>query len=412
MTLWLGQLREELKALGDADLHRSLRSVTPCGRTVTVDGKPLINFAGNDYLALSTHPDLVDAAIAAIRAHGTGAGASRLVIGHQPIHEQVEERFAAFKHAEAALLLPTGSVANLAVVTALVGRGDLVCLDKLSHASLIDAARLSGATVRVYPHLRLDKLQRLLARHKQDADQTTDSTGRPPRRLILTDTVFSMDGDVADLPALCDLADFNDSMLVVDDAHGTGVLGKTGAGLCELQGVSHRVTATVSTASKALGGLGGIVTSRREVIDTLVNRARPFIYTTAIPPAQAAAIGAALDVVRDEPERRSRVLELARRLRSGLKRIDQCHNAQPIRQTVTPIVPVVVGSSADALKLSAHLGDCGYFVPAIRPPTVAPGAARVRISLRADLEDGDIDGLLEALADGIAKCAPPPVQDK
>ena len=373
---WLAELAAARRAWADDDLLRTLRDAEPAGRQLHVDGRALVNLASNDYLALSSHPRLIEAAVEAIRRWGVGSGASRLVAGTLPIHSEVERKFAAFKHAEAALLCPTGFMANLAAITSLAGPGDLVCLDKLCHASLIDAARASGATVRVFPHLGYDKLRRLLAT-------------RTGRAVILTDSVFSMDGDVADLPVLCDVAREHEAILIVDEAHGTGVLGEHGTGLCESQGVSDRVDVVISTASKAMGGLGGIITARQIVIDAIVNRGRSFIYTTAIPPGQAAAIGAAATVITDEPWRRQRVLQLSARVRQTLG----------LHGTVTPIIPVVTGSAASALQLSTSLREAGFFAPAIRPPTVAPGKARVRLSLRADLEDADIDRLLDAWHD-------------
>jgi 8-amino-7-oxononanoate synthase len=439
MDQWMRELDADLDRLRAGDLLRSLVETESAGPLLRRRGRELVNLASNDYLGLSQHPALRAAAIAAIEAHGSGAGASRLVSGHHPLHAQVEERLARFKHAPAALLCPTGFVANLAVITALAGPGDLVCVDKLNHASLLDAARASGAVVRTFPHLNYDKLRRLLERWRSrgvasaDGDQTAQiETGvdqsdesaqsylsahrslpaRPPRALIVTDSVFSMDGDVADLPVLCDLADQYDAILIVDEAHGTGVLGATGAGLCELQGVTERVDVVVSTASKALGSLGGLVTGPRAVIDTLINRARSFIYTTAIPPAQAAAIGAALDVIAAEPWRRERVLAMSQTLRTRLHergwlpRLDGTSGDIAIAGApgtaataiVTPIIPLVVGSERRALSLSEHLESQGLFAPAIRPPTVAPGAARVRLSLRADLPDAIPDRIMAALA--------------
>lgn len=394
---WLDVLQDELNALEDQALRRRLRPVSPRGRVIDLHGRSLINLAANDYLGLASHPHLREAAIEAIRTHGVGAGAARLITGHTPLHEVVEARFAAFKHAEAALILPTGYMANLAVLTALARPGDLVCMDKLNHASLIDAGRASGATVRVYPHGGLEKLERLLRQH---ADATAGSqTGDRPRAFIVTDSIFSMDGDPADLPALCDLAERYDAMLIVDEAHGTGVLGDTGAGLAEAQGVAERVHVVVSTASKALGGLGGIITGPRIVIETIINRARPFIFTTAAPPAQVAAIDAALDVLRDEPWRRHRVIELARRLRESL--------GLPGLQSeiITPIIPIIEGPAPAAQALAAHLEAHGFYAPAIRPPTVSPNASRVRITLRADLEDADVDRLIACLADWRTKRA-------
>lgn len=410
---WLSDIHATLHDLRARSLGRQLRVVELQGPRVLVEGCPCLNLASNDYLGLSSHPHLKQAVAEAAMKHGTGSGASRLVTGHQAIHAEVERRFAGFKHAEAALLCPTGFQANLAAISALTDAGglpgaDVILLDKLCHASLIDAARASGATVRVFPHRDLNKLERLLQRattgerrsHQaiDQADSTSDSTPsappRAPRRIILTDSVFSMDGDVADLPALCDLADRYDAILVVDEAHGSGVLGQSGAGLCELQGVAQRVDVVISTASKALGSLGGIVTAKREVIDWMVNRSRSFIYTTAVPPTQAAAILAALDVVRDEPQRRTRVMDLARILRTELTSRGWTLPETPVP---TPILPLVVGTAEAALNLAEFLRGHGFYAPAIRPPTVAPGASRVRLTLRADLEDADLHRLLDVL---------------
>jgi 8-amino-7-oxononanoate synthase len=385
MKPWLRQLQDELRDRQGRHMRRRLRAVDRCARTVRPEGEGAgagrINLAGNDYLGLASHPRLAEAAAEAARRWGVGAGASRLVSGHLRIHEEVERRFARFKHAGAGLLLPTGYMANHAVLTALAAEGDALLLDKLNHASLIDAARASGATVRVYPHGNLDKLRRLLERHAEAR-----------RRFIVTDSIFSMDGDCADLPALCDLRDQYDAIMHVDEAHGTGVLGLTGAGLAERQGVADRVDITVSTASKALGSLGGLVTADPLVIETLINHARSLIYTTAVPPPQAAAIDAALDVVRDEPERRDRLHELTARFRSALR-----DRGWSVADDPTPIVPLIVGDAADALDLAARLEDRGFLCPAIRPPTVPPGSARVRISLRADLMDEDLTRLIETI---------------
>ena len=355
---------------------------------IKVHGNELLNLASNDYLGLSQHPKLIQAAVHATQQFGVGSGASRLVSGTQPLHEQVERRFAAFKHAEAALLLPTGYTANLAVLTTLAGPDDLIVMDKLVHASLIDAARASDAQLRTFPHLDLQRAEQLLQRHP---------TGR---RFLVTDSVFSMDGDCADLPALCELADHYDASLIIDEAHGTGVLGPDGSGLASAQGVAERIYTcgtggiVVSTASKALGSLGGIITAAKPIIDLIINKARPFIYSTAVPPAQVAAIGAALDVIRDEPERRERLAHLGSHLRQSLREAGWpiIDSTQP-----TPIVPLIVGDERTGLQLQAKLLDAGIFAPAIRPPTVAPGQCRVRLSLRTDLADNEIDRLINAV---------------
>ncbi|MFW5682771.1 MAG: aminotransferase class I/II-fold pyridoxal phosphate-dependent enzyme [Phycisphaeraceae bacterium] len=391
------QLQRELDRLDHAHRRRSLRPVRPENRYVHRDGQRLLNLASNDYLGLSLHPSLRDAVARAARAHGSGATSSRLVVGHFDLHAQVEARFAAFKHAEAALVLPTGFMANLAVLTSLAREGDLVCLDKLVHASLIDAARASGAAVRSFPHLQLDRLERLLSRHVEQAGEVTDPlTGlvRCARRLVVTDSVFSMDGDTADLPGLLEVCERYAATLVVDEAHGTGVLGDRGSGLAEAQGVAGRVPITISTASKALGGLGGMVTADRVVIDTLVNRARSLIYTTGVPPTQLAAIDAALDLVEAEPGRRERLRILSTRMRSELS--DRGWQL-PEPAHVTPILPLLAGEPEAALALAERLEQHGILGVAIRPPTVAPGTSRVRLCLRADLDDDECDKVLSAI---------------
>jgi len=383
-------------------LLRRLRVVSSPGPVVKdAHGRSLLNFASNSYLGLNEHPRMKQAATAAIDEFGTGAGASLLVSGRLPIHEQAELAFARFKHADAALLLPTGYMANLATLIALAGPGDLICLDKLCHASLIDAARASGAEVRTYPHLQTDKLHRLFARHASinacglASDQRlSGDVARTPRRFIVTDSVFSMDGDCADLPTLCDLADEFDAVMVVDEAHGTGLLGETGSGLCEAQGIADRIHVTVSTASKALGGLGGIITASQVVIDTIVNRARPLIYTTAIPPAQAATIEQAVKLIGEEPWRRKRVEELTVRLREALQ--SQGWELIPQGEHIIPIVPLLTRSPSTAVELAQHLHAQGILAIPIRPPTVAPGSCRVRLSVRADMESCHIDQAIEA----------------
>lgn len=352
--------------------------------------RPLVDLSSNDYLGLATHPAVVAAAILATRRYGVGGSSSRLVAGGGPPHHSLERRFAAFKHAEAAVLLPTGYHANLAVLATLAGPGDLVLQDKRNHASLLDAGRLSGAVQRRWPHGRLDRLAALL---RADA-----ASARPARRrIVATDAVFSMDGDTADLPALLALCRERDAWLLVDEAHATGLLGATGSGLAEHQGVAGEVHVTVSTASKALGGLGGLVTGSAKLVDLLVNRARPLIYTTAAPPGVAAAIEAAVRVVGEEPERRERLHAINRRLRAALAAA-----GWPVAADPTPIVPLVCGSNASALALAGRLREAGFLAPAIRPPTVAPGTARVRLSLRCDLQDTEIDRLIAAVG------APPP----
>ncbi len=378
------QLQQQLDDLAARSLGRRLRCMVSRGRTVECNDRSFINLASNDYLALSQHPHLKRAAIEAIEQFGVGATASPLIVGHHQLHEQLEQRFAAFKHTEAALLFSSGFSANLAVLTSLAQRGDTILIDKLTHASLIDAARASGARVRSFHHRDYDHLATRLAKI------TCGTT------FIVTDSIFSMDGDAADLPVIVDLAQRHGAVTIVDEAHATGLYGPHGEGLAAARGVAERIDVSISTASKALGGLGGIVCARRTVIDTLINRGRSYIYSTAPPPAQAAVILAALDVIRDEPQRRQRVLELATRLRNALRPTPYASHSTPLD---CPIVPLITGKPDAAVALAQHLEDRGLLAVAIRPPTVAPAAARVRLSLRADLVDEDMDLLLAAVRD-------------
>ncbi|MCC6680983.1 MAG: 8-amino-7-oxononanoate synthase [Phycisphaeraceae bacterium] len=378
------QLQLQLDDLAARSLRRRLRCMVSHGRTVAWNSRSFINLASNDYLALSRHPHLKRAAIDAIERFGVGATASPLIVGHHQLHEQLEQRFAAFKHAEAALLFSSGFAANLAVLTSLAQRGDTILIDKLTHASLIDAARASGATVRSFHHRDYDHLATRLAKK-----------GSGPF-FVVTDSIFSMDGDAADLPAIVELAQRHGAITIVDEAHATGLYGPHGEGLAAAQGVVERIDVSISTASKALGGLGGMVCARRTVIDTIINRGRSYIYSTAPPPAQAAVILAAMDVIRDEPQRRQRVLELATSLRDALRSTPYAPRPTSL---ASPIVPLVTGRPDAALDLAQHLEDRGLLAVAIRPPTVAPAAARVRLSLRADLVDEDMDLLLAAVRD-------------
>lgn len=385
-------IRCRLKAQRQAHRYRQLSPITPRGPFLydaPDTSASSINLASNDYLGLSQHPHLIQAVRAAAESHGVGAGASRLVVGHQPIHQQLESRFAHFKHAEAALLLPTGYMANAAVLTSLPTEGDLICMDKLNHASLIDAAQASPATLRIFRHRDYDKLERLLS--QSDA----------PHKYIVTDAVFSMDGDTADLARLVALRDRYDAIVILDEAHATGVLGPHGGGLAEHHQLSEQVDLVISTASKALGALGGIVTGPAVLIEALVNFARSFIYTTAVPPTQVAAIDAALDVLHNEPERRQRLQQIITQVHDALRHSPWADvlpgHVLEAEQPTTPILPLICGDEQAAMDLSSRLRDAGFYAPAIRPPTVAPGSARVRLCLRADLEDGHVDRLIQTL---------------
>lgn len=371
----------ELARRDASGLRRRLRSIdSPQDPWVTLDGRRVLMLCSNNYLGLANHPGLVEAVAAAARDAGVGAAASRLISGSMRAHGELEERLAAFKNTEAALLFNSGYHANVGVIAALVGPEDTVLSDELNHASIIDGCRLSRARAQVYRHLDLDQLEaglRLPAR----------------RKLVVTDSVFSMDGDIAPLPGICDLAARYGAMVMVDEAHATGVLGATGAGVVELHGVRDRVTVQMGTLGKALGCFGAFVAGQRQVIDLLLNTARSFVYTTALPPAIVAAAAAALTLVETEPERRGQTLANAARLRAGLQRLGYVVPADE-----TPIVPVMIGDPVETMSQCDQLLAEGIFVQGIRPPTVPAGTARLRATTMATHEPGDIDSALNAIA--------------
>jgi 8-amino-7-oxononanoate synthase len=377
-------LARELTALGAAQQRRQRRVIDagpdPAdGTHVRIDGRERLNFAGNDYLALRTHPALIEAAQAAMARHGVGSGAAHLITGHSREHHALEEELAEFTGRERALLFSTGYMANLGVVAALAGRHDTVLADRLNHASLLDAVRLAGARLRRYAHADVADAQRAL---EQDA------------RLIVTDGVFSMDGDLAPLPRLAALAQQRGAWLMVDDAHGFGVLGAHGAGSVEQEGLdAQQVPILVGTLGKAFGTFGAFVAGDAVLIEYLLQRARTYIYTTALPPAVAAATRAALRLVRAEGWRRERLRALVQRFR-----VAAAAHALPLLPSATPIQPVLQGSAALALHTAARLEELGFVVGAIRPPTVPRGAARLRITLCAAHRDEDVDALVAALA--------------
>ena len=346
---------------------------------IDLDGHRVVNFGSNDYLGLAADPRLATAVAAA--TDGWGAGASPLISGHAALHRELEDRLAEFEGTEAALLFTSGFAANSATIAAVVGPGDVVFTDRKNHASLFDGCRLSRADIRVYPHRDHRRLDRLM-----------QSGTEYRRRLIVTDSLFSMDGDVAPLAELADIARRRDAMLMVDEAHATGVFGAGGCGLCEQLGVEDGVHIRIGTLSKALGSIGGFVAGSRPLIDWLLNRARPYIYSTASPAAVAAAGIAALDIVREEPHRRRTLLAAAASFRAALVSQDW-----DIGDSATQIVPIVIGDSRRASKLSAALREAGFFVPAIRPPTVPQDEACLRVSLSFAHDDGQVQGLLETL---------------
>ncbi len=377
----LAWIDEELARLERQGLRRRLFARQgPQGPTVRVEGRELIHFGSNDYLGLASDPRLAAAAAEAIRAQGWGSGASPLILGRSVAHQQLEEALARFEGTEDALVFPSGYAANTGTIAALVGPGDAVFTDRKNHASLLDGCRLSRADVRVYPHGDWQHLDRLLAR----------SPAR--RRLIVTDGLFSMDGDLAPLVPLVEVAQRHGAMLLVDEAHATGVFGQQGRGTAEALGVEPHIAVRVGTLSKALGCAGGFVAGSRRLIQWLVNAARPYVFSTAGPAANAAAAMVALEIVQREPHRRTQLLARAAELRRQL-----AERGWNVGNSASQIIPLVVGQVDTAVQLSARLRQQGIFVPAIRPPTVPEGEACLRISLTAAHTEAMVAALVAAL---------------
>jgi 8-amino-7-oxononanoate synthase len=378
------ELEVDLERRRAAGLWRQRRVLsTPQGARVVADGRALVSFASNDYLGLANDPAVVAAAAEGARRCGVGAGASHLLGGHHAEHEALERELAAMVEpcpGARALTFSTGYLANLAILTALAGRDDAVFADRLDHACLNDGALLSRAAFHRYRHGDLDDLERRLAATKAR------------RKLIATDAVFSMDGDLAPLPALLELAVRHDATLVVDDAHGFGVLGERGQGTLAHFGLASERIVYMGTLGKAAGVAGAFVAAHPAVIETLVQTARPYIFTTAAPPLAAAALRAALAIIRDEPGRREHLFVLVRRFRDGARGLPWSLLASP-----TAIQPLVVGANETALRLAAALWERGIWAPAIRPPTVPAGTARLRITLTAAHTLADVDALAAAL---------------
>jgi 8-amino-7-oxononanoate synthase len=371
----------ELAAAGRLRSRREVGARAADGVRVQVEGQDLVAFCSNDYLGLAAHPRVVEAFVSAARQWGVGSGASHLVSGHCSEHHALEEELAAFTGRPRALLFSTGYMANLAVITTLLGRGDRVLEDRLNHASLLEAGLASGARFARFPHADAAALRERLARSDKG------------RTLVATDGVFSMDGDVAPLRALADACQAHRAWLFVDDAHGFGVLGRSGRGSLEAAGLGLQdVPVLMGTLGKAVGTFGAFVAGPGEFVETLLQRARTYIYTTAVPPAVAAATRAALRVLQEEPWRRERVLAHAARFRREAAGLGLC-----MPPSATPIQPVVIGDEAAAVVASEALRSQGLWIPAIRPPTVPAGTSRLRITFSAAHEDADVDRLLEAL---------------
>jgi 8-amino-7-oxononanoate synthase len=390
---WLPQaLAGALAAREQAALLRRRLIAEPLDAThVRIAGRRLVNFASNDYLALSRHPHVVRAAQAAL-ADGVGAGASPAICGRQPAHASAEAAIAQWKGTEAAVLLPSGYQAAHAAVQTLAGvataqrRRLRFLIDRLSHASLIDAIGASGCPMRVFPHNGMAKLQRLL-----------ESADAAEAQVVVSESIFSMDGDAADLEALADLRRRFGFVLLLDEAHASGVYGPSGAGYASERGLSEAVDVSLATLSKAAGVVGGAVCGSRAFCEAVVNWGRAYIYSTAIPPAMAAAAEAAIDIMRNEPKRQERLRALALRLRERLSEL----SSRTIRGD-SPIIPVILGDERAVLDAGEKLRQAGFLVGAVRPPTVPRGSARLRISLSCGHSEEELDGLTSALRQIVA----------
>lgn len=373
----------ELAAIEQTGLRRHLRTVmsAPTG-TITLDGQDVVLLGSNNYLGLSMHPKVITAAVEATQAFGTGASGSRLISGNSELYTTLESNLAKMKGTEAALVFSSGYAANTSVIPLLAGESDLILSDALNHASIIDGCRLSRATKKIYQHCDVEHLKTLLS----------ESIGFR-RKLIVTDSVFSMDGDIAPLPDIYEVVTEHDAMLLVDDAHGFGVLGKDGSGTISHFGLDGKEIIQMGTLSKAVGALGGYIAASRTLIALLINRARGFIFTTGLPPATLGAANTALDVIRSSPELRRNLFSHAKRLKTALLDLDYT-----LLPSETQILPVVLGSPQRATGVAEALLTEGVFAPAIRPPAVPAGTSRLRLTVMAAHTDAEIAQAIEAFA--------------
>jgi glycine C-acetyltransferase len=380
----LAFLDEALDSMRAEGLYRKLRVLEGEQKPrATFDGREVINLSSNNYLGLTTHPKLREAAIRAVQTLGAGSGSVRTIAGTMDLHMELERKIAAFKKTEASVVFQSGFAANAGTVSSLLGKEDLILSDELNHASIIDGARLSRATIRVFPHKDVNALRALL-----------DETASVKRRLVITDGVFSMDGDIAPLREIAALAREHGAIMMVDDAHASGVLGKNGRGTIDHFGVHGQVDIQVGTLSKAIGVLGGYVCGTKSLIEYLYHRARPFLFSTSHPPAVAAACMAAFEVLEQEPERIERLWANTNRFRAGLKRL-----GFDTGMSETPIIPILVGEADRAMRLSDRAFERGVFAQGIGFPTVAKGRARLRTIVTATHTEEELDKALEILGD-------------
>lgn len=371
--------KQQLDSFAAKHLTRRLTPLqSGVGPVVEMAGRQILLFASNDYLGLAMHPEVIRASVEATQRFGAGAGAARLVSGSLPPHQELESALAQFKGTEAALSFSSGYLANIGAIPALIGRDGLILADRLCHASLLDGCRLSAADFRIYRHNDTEQLQSLLAARRQAR-----------RTLIVTDGLFSMDGDLAPLPELSRLAQTYGADLYVDDAHGTGVMGAHGRGTAEHFGLEASIPFQMGTLGKAFGSSGAYLAGSSTVIQYLMNTSRSFIFTTAPPPGSAAAATAALRIVQREPERRARLWANRERLFSGLTEL-----GFTLPPSVSPIIPILIGNADRALSFAEHLFAEGIYAPAIRPPTVPDATSRIRVTVTSEHSPGQIDQAL------------------
>jgi 8-amino-7-oxononanoate synthase len=373
--------QKEIAELRSQGRYREMRTVEgEQGSSVIMDGKRVVMLSSNNYLGLANHPRLKKASIDATLNYGTGSGASRLISGNMEIHQTLEKELARFKGTERALLFNSGYQANIGVISALAGKGDLILSDELNHASIIDGCSLSKATVRVYEHINMESLEGILK-----------GSSKFKRRLIVTDSVFSMDGDIAPLPDIVDLAKKYSALVMIDDAHGTGVLGEKGKGAIEHFGLWGKVPIQMGTLSKGLGSFGAYIAGSQDLIDYLVNKARSLIYTTGLPPSVCASALAALKILEEKPELIGQLRKNSLYFRKGMKEL-----GYSIPDGETPIIPLILGDPNMTMEIVQSLFNEGVFVQGIRPPTVPDGTSRLRITLMATHTKKQLDLSLRA----------------
>jgi len=377
----LSWIDEELKHIKYKDLFRTLTELQS-GQSpeIIIDGKTYILLSSNSYLGLTVDPKVKKAAQEALEKYGTGSGGSRLVSGSSDLHRELEERIASFKKTESSILFSTGYLANIGTISALVGPDDTVYSDELNHASIIDACRLSKAHVEIYRHCDVEHLSNLLA-----------TNIKKTKKLIVTDTVFSMDGDLAPLPEIVEIAEKYDCMLMIDEAHATGVLGKRGSGGTEYFGIEERVPIVMGTLSKAIGSLGGYIAGSQMLIDFVRNRVRSYIFDTSLPASCLAASLAAIDIIENEPRRREYLWRLIKEFKSGLTQ-----TGLKVLPSYSAVIPVLIGEAQPTLDFALKLRENGVFTPAVRPPSVPPGKCRIRATLMAKHTEEHIEKALHA----------------